>query len=77
MKKNKKEKFVDDGRTIYSMDVDAKWNNRRNRSEETIYVTKGERKALVKAALLAYFPKLLLVLLGFGFAIVLIYFWLR
>ena len=25
MKKNKKEEYIDDGHTIYSMDVDAKW----------------------------------------------------
>ena len=40
MKKNKKEKFVDDGRTIYNMDVDG-LPNRRNKNK--IYVTKEEK----------------------------------
>lgn len=40
MKKNKKEKFVDDGRTIYNMDVDG-LPNRRNKNK--VYVTKEEK----------------------------------
>ena len=75
MKKEKKE-YIDDGHTIYSMDVDAKWSEKRI-EKQTIYVSKQERRALIKAAFLAYTPKLLMVLLCFGLAIVLIYFWLK
>ena len=71
--KNKKE-YIDDGHTIYSMDVDAKWAKKEN--SNSVYVTKEERKLLIKACFKAYLPKLLIVLLGFGLAIILIYFWL-
>lgn len=53
MKKNKKEKFVDDGRTIYNMDVDG-LPNRRNKNK--IYVTKEEKKLIIKTALKHYIP---------------------
>ena len=76
MKKNKKkEKYIDDGHTIYSMDVDAKWA-RPKENNEKIYVSKEERRILIKAAFKAYTPKLLLVLFCFGLAIILVYFWL-
>lgn len=74
MSKKDKQKYVDDGHTIYDMNVDAKWNSQQKR---TIYVSKEEKRAIIKAAFLAYFPKLLLVLCGFGLAIILIYFWLK
>ena len=75
MKKEKKE-YIDDGHTIYSMDCDAKWSERRN-DRQSVYVTKQERRALIKAAFLAYTPKLLMVLGCFGLAIILIYLWLK
>ena len=75
-KKKKKQEYVDDGHTIYSMDVDAKWNNQREVKNETVYVSKEEKKTLIIAAFKAYIPKLLIVLVGFGLAILLIYFWL-
>lgn len=53
MKKNKKEKFVDDGRTIYNMDVDG-LPNRRNKNK--IYVTKEEKKLIIKTTLKHYIP---------------------
>lgn len=73
--KNKKKEYFDDGHTIYSMDVDAKWA-RSKEKQESIYVSKEEKRLLIKAAFRAYIPKLLIVLLGFGLAIILIYFWL-
>lgn len=76
MKKNKKE-YIDDGHTIYSMDVDAKWSKRHHDNKESIYVSKEERRLLIKAAFRTYIPKLLIVLFGFGLAILLIYFWLK
>ena len=73
--KNKKDEYIDDGHTIYSMDVDAKWAKSKE-PKETIYVSKEQKRLLIKAAYRAYIPKLLLVLLCFGLAIILIYFWL-
>lgn len=73
--KEKKPKYVDDGHTIYSMDVDAKWNKSKNK--KTVYVSKEEKRQLLKAAFIAYFPKLLLVIAGFTLAFILIYFWLK
>lgn len=91
MSKEKKQKYIDDGHTIFSMDVDAKWNtqreynrksndkkiNNQKNTTESIYVSKEERRTLIKAAFKAYIPKLLLVLFSFGLAIILIYFWLK
>ena len=74
MKNNKKE-YIDDGHTIYSMDVDAKWA-RPKEEKQRIYVSREEKRILIKAAFRAFTPKLLIVLLSFGLAIILIYFWL-
>ncbi len=74
-KKNKKTKFIDDGHTIYDMNVDAKWNTRK-RKEECIGVSKEERITLIFAAFKAYFPKLLLIIGCFLLTMFLIYFWL-
>lgn len=77
MEKKKKQKYVDDGHTIYDMNVDASWNKQSVKKTDTVYVSKEERKLLTKAAYIAYIPKLLIVLVGFGIAILLIYFWLK
>ena len=76
MNSKDKQKYVDDGHTIYSMDVDAKWSKSKT-NKDTIYVSKEEKRILIKAAFLTYIPKLLIVLAGFGLAIILIYFWLK
>ena len=73
--KKKKQEFEDDGRTIYSME---ELNKQKGYSKKAnIYLTTKERIALMKAALLYFFPRFLLVLLCFGIAMVLIYFWLK
>ena len=74
MSKKEKQKYIDDGHTIYSMNVDAKWSNSK---KESIPVPKEERILLIKAAFRAYFPKLLLVLICFALTIILLYFWLK
>ena len=74
-KKNKKAKFIDDGQTIYDMNVDAKWNKRKQK-EECVGVSKEERITLILAAFKAYFPKLLLIIGCFLLTMFLIYFWL-
>lgn len=75
-KEKNKKKYEDDGHTIYSMDVDAKWSKQYS-DDKKIYVSKSEKRTLIKAAFIAYFPKLLLILACFTLAIILIYFWLK
>lgn len=75
--KNKKpDKFIDDEHTIYDMNVDASWNKRRDNAP-SVMVSKEDRRMLIKAALKAYFPKLLLVLGCFFVVMLLIYLWLK
>lgn len=76
MSKKEKQKYIDDGHTIYDMNVDAKWS-KGHHDKKSILVPKDERRMLIKAAFLAYTPKLLMVLLGFFLAILLMYFWLK
>ena len=76
MKNKKNDKFIDDEHTIYDMNVDASWNNRREKIPSVI-VLKKERRMLVFAALKAYFPKLLLVIGCFLVVMILIYLWLK
>ena len=76
IKKNKNQEFIDDGHTIYDMNVDASWNNRREKSP-SVMVSKDERRMLIKAALKAYLPKLLMVLGCFLVVMILIYLWLK
>jgi hypothetical protein len=76
IKNNKNQEFIDDGHTIYDMNVDASWNNRREKSP-SVMVSKEERRMLIKAALKAYLPKLLMVLGCFLVVMILIYLWLK
>ena len=76
IKNNKNQEFIDDGHTIYDMNVDASWNNRREKSP-SVMVSKDEKRMLIKAALKAYLPKLLMVLGCFLVVMILIYLWLK
>ena len=76
IKNNKNQEFIDDGHIIYDMNVDASWNNRREKSPG-VMVSKDERRMLIKAALKAYLPKLLMVLGCFLVVMILIYLWLK
>lgn len=76
IKNKKNQEFIDDGHTIYDMNVDASWNNRREKSP-SVMVSKDERRMLIKAALKAYLPKLLMVLGCFLVVMILIYLWLK
>lgn len=72
--KEKKEKYVDDGHTIYNMDVEGfPWHEKNKRQ----YASNDEKKSLVKAAYKAYLPILLLVIVSFTLAFILLYFWLK
>lgn len=73
--KNKKEKYVDDGHTIYDMDIDG-MPHRIPKNKNKIYVTKDEKKAMIKAAFTHYVPILLGVLLCFFLTMLLILWWL-
>ena len=76
--KKKKDKYIDDGHTIYNMDVEGfKWHDNKIKNKNRIYVSKEERRLLIKAALKTYIPKFLIILLGFTLAIILLYFWLN
>ncbi len=74
--KNKSDNYIDDGHTIYDMNVDASWNKRKEENK-SVYVSKEERRLLIKAAFLAYVPKLLLVIGCFFIVMFLIYLWLK
>ncbi len=78
MKKEKKKKYVDDGHTIYNMDIDGfKWHDRKLKNENKIGLNKKEKFAMIRAAFSAYFPKVFIILVGFSLAILLLYFWLK
>lgn len=76
-KKQKKPKYIDDGHTIYNMDVDGMPHRPRKKKESDIELTKGEKKALTKAAFAQYLPIFIITIVGFLLAMVLIYFWLK
>ena len=73
--KDAKEKFIDDGHTIYDMNVDAKWNTRREK-EQSVYVSKEEKRTLILAAFKTYFPQILLIIGCFAATMILIFLWL-
>lgn len=76
MKNNKKkDEFIDDGHTIYDMNVDASWNTRREK-EQSVYVSKEEQRTLILAAFKVFFPKLLLIIACFAVTMILLYLWL-
>lgn len=72
MKQKKKTKFIDDGRTIYSMDGLSK----KSKKQDDLDLTKSERRTIILAAFKVYLPRLLLILIGFGIAYILLYLWL-
>ena len=72
----KKEKFVDDGHTIYNMDVDG-MPHRTIKTKNGISLTKKERKAVILAALAHYMPIVLMAIFCFGITMILMYFWLK
>ena len=75
MKNKEKQTYVDDGHTIYSMDVEGLKNRRQKHNRSTL--NNKERFALIKAAFARYLPILFGMILCFGIAMVLIYFWLN
>ncbi len=72
--KKKKAKFVDDGRTIYSMEGLSKHPSPKDK--ESVGLSKKEKRAAIKAAFKQYLPMFLGVLACFSIAILLVYLWL-
>ncbi|MBQ8323253.1 MAG: hypothetical protein IJX91_04735 [Clostridia bacterium] len=87
MKKRKaKQEYVDDGHTVYDMDGIGRtdwWSSRskkpkgKTKEENPVGLTRKERWAAIRAAMSCYLPMLLVILVGFGLAMVLMFFWLR
>ena len=55
----------------------AKRPSKEERLKHKNMYTKKERRAIVRAGLLAMLPRLLIILAGFGIAVGLIYLWLK
>ena len=76
-KKNKVRKapYIDDGHTIYDM---SGLNDSRKKTdpENNLGMSRKEKFAAIRAALIVYLPGLLAILAGFGLTMLLIYFWL-
>ena len=79
--KKKKVKYVDDGHTIYNMDIEGfKWHDRKAKKideKDKIYFTKREKFAILRAAFATYTPKFLIIILAFSLTALLLYFWLK
>lgn len=81
-KKKKKVKYIDDGRTIANMNVEGmKWyvpeKYKRAKSELAgLNITKAERRAMIKGALLAILPIVFVYIAVFFLIFLIIHFWL-
>lgn len=75
MSKKNKQEYIDDGHTIYNMDVDG-MPNRIVQNKSGIYLSKSERRAAILGAFAHYLPILLFTILSFGLVMLLILLWL-
>lgn len=75
MKKNKKNKYIDDGHTVYNMDMVS--SNTSQSKKNDIQLTRKEKNTAIRAALAHYLPILFGVIICFLLAMLIIYFWLR
>ena len=74
-KKNRNE-YVDDGHTIYNMDVDG-MPNRVVKNKSGIYLSKDERKAAIAGAFAHFLPILFISILSFSLVMILMMLWLK
>lgn len=74
MSKKEKQKFIDDGHTIYNMDIDGMPHRVKKSS---IGLTKKERNAMIRAAFAHYIPIFLGVIICFLLTMFIIYLWLN
>ena len=74
-----KNKFVDDGRTLYDMSGldDMHGTGARRDKKDKIKMTRAEKRALIKAAFAHYAPIFFGVIVCFTLAALLIYLWLK
>lgn len=77
MPKKRKQKFVDDGHTVYNMDIDGMPHRIPKATDDSVSLTKKEKNAMIKAALGHYLPIVLGVCLCFFVAMLIMYFWLK
>ncbi len=75
-KKKQKPKFVDDGRTVYSMENVPSRTGKTGKSDG-IDVTRKERRAMRRAAILYYLPRLGIAIACFTLTAVLMWLWLK
>ena len=66
----------DDGRTIYDMS-NVTNNKIKIDKKDNLNVSKKENRAMIKAAFETYFPRLMIIIIGFSLAFLIIYFWLK
>lgn len=83
-KKKERQKYIDDGHTIYDMDGVGRtgwWSSFRKdgekKKQQPVGLTAKERWAVIRAALSTYLPVLMIILLGFGLTMLLLSFWLQ
>ncbi len=80
MKRKTKTPDYDDGRTIAEMNVEGMpWYNptKDKKVNEEDKPTKKELRAMMRAGYLAYLPRVLATLAGFGLCVLLTYLWLN
>ena len=75
--KEQRREIEDDGRTIYNMDVDGMPHRVKKSNLSGIVLTKKERRAIRRAAIIHVLPQLITIVLGFSLAMLLIWLWLR
>lgn len=73
-KTKKKTEFIDDGHTVYDM---SNVPSRTRVKKQTVSVTKGERRAMIKAAFAYYLPIFLGAAACFFAAALLVRLWLN
>ncbi len=71
-----KPKFVDDGRTIYSME-NVPSRTGKTGKDDGLQVTRKERRAMRRAAMLYYLPRLGIAIACFALTAVLLWLWLK
>ena len=74
--KKQKPKFVDDGRTIYSME-NVPSRTGKTGKDVGLQVTRKERRAMRRAAMLYYLPRLGIAIACFALTAVLLWLWLK
>ncbi|HBF15296.1 MAG TPA: hypothetical protein DDW30_06400 [Clostridiales bacterium] len=75
-KKKKRLPYTDDGHTVYDMSALSKQRGESDPADR-VGLTRGERRAAIKAAFAKYLPVLLIVLICFFMTMLLMRLWLH